>query len=96
MRVTCSRCAHVREGFCEQPSNALTMPNPGDFWLCPKCGELHRFTDRFVVGGPALSRIAEFFVRPAADEELEQLEESLRSSLRRQRDQIRAPASEKA
>lgn len=89
MKVECSSCGHVREGFREQPSNAITMPGPGDFWLCPRCGELHRFTDRFTINMRTLGP-EELFVRPAAESELEELEEPLRSLLRQQRAQIRA------
>ena len=94
MRVTCSKCGHVREGFREQPSNKITMPSPGDFYLCSVCGELHRFTNRFVVSNRTLG-ISELLVRPVGDDGLEELAEDHRSMLLQQRAQIRAGTSRK-
>lgn len=87
MRVVCSKCDHVRERPLEQPSGAATMPSEGDFWVCPECGELHRFTGRWVVSNHTMT-ISELFVRPAGLAELEQLEPELRRLLLEQRTTI--------
>jgi hypothetical protein len=60
------------------------MPFEGDFWVCPDCGQLHRFTGRFVVSNRTMG-ISELYVRPAELAELEQLEPELRRLLLEQR-----------
>lgn len=92
MIVVCSSCSFERVGPpLEQPGNVASMPGKGDFWVCPRCGALHRFTGGMTINAVRCV-ISELHVRPAGEEELAELEEPLRSHLCRRRDQIRSGA----
>jgi hypothetical protein len=63
--IRCLACRQWVPRPREQPSGALTVPRPGDFWLCWKCGELHRFGELGLIGG-----IPSITIRLAALEEI--------------------------
>jgi hypothetical protein len=43
IRVVCVTCQYERSGPIQQSKGPLEPPRHGDFWLCPRCGEVHRF-----------------------------------------------------
>ena len=86
--IRCLKCRHWTKAPREQPSGALSPPRPGDFWLCWKCGELHRFGELGIIGGiPAIT------IRLAALEELTDMAPADARDLLAMRDKIRGGAN---
>jgi hypothetical protein len=86
--IRCLKCRRWIQAPREQPSGELSPPRPGDFWLCSKCGELHRFGELGIVGGiPAIT------IRLAVLEEISDMEPADARDLLAMRDRIRGGAN---
>ncbi len=85
--VTCGACGFERSEVADQtPGQDPQPPAAGDFWLCSRCGQLHRFHEVI-----SLVRMRfELVVLPCADEYLILLEQGARRQLLAAREQIRA------
>jgi hypothetical protein len=92
MTYTCKACGHERVPVQQSPG-PLEPPGPGDFWICPRCGQIHRFMNEGTI--VVLSRGMRFVtlgLRRAEMEELLELDEADRVKLLALRDDIRAAA----
>lgn len=90
MTTTCTSCGRDREFIDPATGRRPPLPKPGDFWLCPSCGEIHRFTDRLAISTRGVVVWVE--ARAAAGDELAQLPEPDRSALMNKRASIRGLA----
>lgn len=90
MTTTCTACTRDREFIDPETGRAPTHLQVGDFWLCPSCGEIHRFTDRIAIDTRGQIRWIE--ARPATAEELAELGQPYRSELLNKRASIRGLA----
>jgi RNase P subunit RPR2 len=88
LTTTCTACGRDRR-FIEPGADRPAAPSPGDFWLCPSCGEIHRFTDRVAISFGVIVWIQ---ARAAAAAELAELAPALRSQLLNKRASIRGLA----
>jgi hypothetical protein len=83
----CESCGHER--IPEQQSGGpVEPPREGDFWLCPRCGEIHRFTGGLVFAHPLGSKPIQKVVRRCTEEELGQLSVFDHAALLRQREEV--------
>lgn len=86
MIVQCVECRRHRE-IVDQSGSPPRPPIPGDFWLCPSCGFLHRFV---VISRVAFGAETITVLRPVAAglEQLEELEPEQRARLLEHRRRI--------
>lgn len=86
--IRCYNCGNPRRELLERGRLVPTEPpRPGDFWLCPCCGELHRFGPYRGIRGAAPM----ITLRPAELRELEVLDPEMRAELLKARDLLRRP-----
>jgi hypothetical protein len=84
MAFVCATCELAKDEVICQGPEPPRPPQIGDFWLCPRCGQVHRFA-------PLVSRgRMELFARRCDDKELLELQEPDRSLLLKERASIQA------